>query len=296
MKLSGKQTRLRLYPALLAFVLLLHTLVLVLEINLRSTTPEEVPDEPLTVRLLKDKLDQKRQIVQSEDPEIERVPVEDSSLSDKDRRFDRESIAKNIDTFKKAAKGGGESGGRKQVKPKPKEEVDLSDLGDTAANPFEEAAKNYAKAKKGEPGKVGQKEGDLNSEALVSSTNDYVEDVPLGDLTHLNTVEYKYYGFYHRIRQKLEQFWGRSIQEKAEQMSKNGRRLIASEEHITSLQITLNSEGKIIEIKIMGTSGVKELDDAAIESFNEAGPFPNPPQDLVVNDRVTLEWGFIVQT
>lgn len=294
MKLSGKQTRL--FPALLAIVLLLHTLVLVIKINQSGPSPHAVTTKPITVRLLQDKLDQKRQIVQSEDPEEKREPLEDSFLSDKDRRFDRESVAKNIDTFQKAAKGGGEAGGKKQTKPKPKEEIDLSDLGDTAANPFEEAAKNYAKSKSGKPGKVGQKEGELNSEALVSSTNDYVEDVPLGDLTHLNTVEYKYYGFYHRIRQKLEQFWGRSIQEKAEQMSKNGRRLIASEEHITSLQITLNSDGKIVEIKIMGTSGVKELDDAAIESFNEAGPFPNPPQDLVVNDRVTLEWGFIVQT
>jgi outer membrane biosynthesis protein TonB len=46
----------------------------------------------------------------------------------------------------------------------------------------------------------------------------------------------------------------------------------------------------------MDTSGIKELDDAAIESFNDAGPFPNPPKGLVVDGKVTIEWGFVVKS
>jgi len=49
-------------------------------------------------------------------------------------------------------------------------------------------------------------------------------------------------------------------------------------------------------VRIIGTSGIKELDDAAIESFNEAGPFPNPPKGMIRNGRVTLEWGFVVKS
>lgn len=70
----------------------------------------------------------------------------------------------------------------------------------------------------------------------------------------------------------------------------------ASEDLITSLQITLNEKGQIIGVKILGTSGVKELDDAAIESFNQAGPFPNPPKDLLVNGKAVIEWGFVVKS
>ena len=118
----------------------------------------------------------------------------------------------------------------------------------------------------------------------------------MSDFTQLNTVEFKYYGFYHRIRQKLEQFWGRSIQEKAEAIYKSGRRLPASDNYTTSLQVTLNAKGEIVAVNIKSPSGVKELDDAAIESFNQAGPFPNPPKDLVRNGRAVIEWGFVVKS
>lgn len=69
-----------------------------------------------------------------------------------------------------------------------------------------------------------------------------------------------------------------------------------SEELVTSLEITLNHLGEIIAIRLLGTSGVRELDDAAVESFNEAGPFPNPPKGLVRNGQVKIEWGFVVNT
>jgi TonB family protein len=294
MKLSEKVARL--YPVLLLLVMVLHGLVLLLKYSPpRSQTDVGPSDEQLIVKILREMPDQKRQIVQSEEPDTKTTPKDEAALSDKDRSFDRETRARKVETFKKAAKGGVASQGEK---PQAKKDMKLSDLGLGEVHPMEEAAKKYAEAKnqKGEAGKPGQEKGDLDSEALVSSTNDYVDKVPIGEVTHLNTVEYKYYGFYHRIRQKLEQFWGRSIHEKAEEMVREGRRLIASEDLITALRITLNSEGEIVDIKVLGTSGVKELDDAAIESFNEAGPFPNPPRDLVVNDRVTLEWGFVVQT
>jgi protein TonB len=70
----------------------------------------------------------------------------------------------------------------------------------------------------------------------------------------------------------------------------------ASQDLITSLQVTLNEKGEIVKVKILGASGVKELDDAAVESFNEAGPFPNPPKDLLVNGHATIEWGFVVKS
>jgi protein TonB len=114
-------------------------------------------------------------------------------------------------------------------------------------------------------------------------------------MTNLNTTEYKYYGFYHRIRQKLEQYWGNSIQEKAKKLYKVGRRLPASENMITAITVVLDDHGSIVDIKVDGTSGVRELDQAAIESFNKAGPFPNPPKGLLVDGRAIIQWGFVVK-
>jgi TonB family protein len=285
---------------LLGFILFIHALMMVIKVRDQFAQAEWTPPKSIKLKLVQEALkdlatSQHRQIVQSED--TENTEKKDKAfLSDKTRSFDRETVSKNIDSFKRAALGDSSVTQQakikeSQTKTKPNlKDLKLSDVGiqsgdlpkNLARNPASQAVK-------------GMKNGDPLSQGL-SATNDYVEEVRLGDFTHLNTVEYKFYGFYHRIRQKLEQFWGKSIQEKAEQIFRSGRRLPASENLITSLQVTLNENGEIVRVKILGASGVKELDDAAIESFNQAGPFPNPPKDLLVNGKVTIDWGFVVKS
>ncbi len=250
--------------------------MLFVHLNLIETeTPET--NTALKVRILQD-LDTERQIVESEDPLENTTPKDHARMSDKDRAFDRETRARIVKKFEKSAQG---NRGTK--------DLSLSALGGEISkkNPLEKAAKEYAAAKSGNKVESGGR--------TVSSTNDYLKDIPLGDTTHLNTVEYKFYGYYYRIKQKLEGFWGRSVQEKAEILASQGR-MIASAENITALRIVMDTEGEIVDVVILGSSGVKELDDAAIESFNEAGPFPNPPKGLIVDGRVTIEWGFVVNS
>lgn len=260
---------------ILLFILLLHGGALFLRLFGRQALPPlpTITEAPLKVKILHDTV---KQIVQSEDSEDAR-PKDEAFLSDKDRSFDRQTRARTIDKFKQG---------------KPRKKMSLSDLGKIpeAKDPFLAAAKAYAQKKRGDTSEEIQAEED------VSSTNDHVEDVPLGDLTHLNTAEYKFYGFYHRIRQRLEQFWGASIQEKAKTLAKEGRHVAEEEDLITSLQIVLDDAGRIVAIRVLGSSGVKELDEAAVESFNDAGPFPNPPKEMIKNGHVTLEWGFVVKT
>lgn len=239
---------------------------------------------------------QKKQIVQSEDSASQDKPQTPAFLSDKNRTFDRQTIAQKTATFQKAGKGNAnftnpevaKTQQTSKTQKKSMKDLKLSDVGMASAE-MPMAQPNRA------PASEGLANGDLSTTGL-SSTNDYVEEVALGDFTHLNTVEYKHYGFFHRIRQKLEQFWGNTLHEKANAIFRSGRRLPASDNLITSLQVTLNTKGEIVGVKIMGTSGVKELDDAAIESFNQAGPFPNPPKDLLVNGKATIEWGFVVKS
>jgi TonB family protein len=260
--------------------------------------------KPMTVKITRKALEDwrknKKQIVDSENGDNQKRPEKSVFLSDKNRTFDRQTRARNLNTFDRAGLGDStvsRSGDSKTRAQKPEKgtkqmkDIKLSDLGTFPANhdPYRRAAREYAASQK------GVRNGDPQSRG-VSSTNDYLADVPLGDLTHLNTQEFKYYGFYHRIRQKLEQFWGRSLQAKAEQMMKGNRRMPSSEDVITSLQVTLDPQGEIVAIRISGPSGIKELDDAAVESFNEAGPFPNPPRDLIVDGKVVLEWGFVVRS
>ena len=284
----------------LAAVFAIHTALLA--VKLRGHIQEltfSPSSRPIKISLVQDALKQmaslqKRQIVQSDDAATDTKPETKAFLSDKNRSFDRQTIAKSVNTFHKAGKGNAsvtnpkDMGTAKTEKKKTIQDLKLSDFGIAAAESIPERSRAPASIK-------GIEDGDLNSAGL-SATNDYVEEVALGDFTHLNTVEYKHYGFFHRIRQKLEQFWGKTLHEKANNIFRSGRRLPASDSLITSLRVTLNTKGEIVAVKILGTSGVRELDDAAIESFNEAGPFPNPPKDLLVNGQATIEWGFVVKS
>lgn len=142
---------------------------------------------------------------------------------------------------------------------------------------------------------LGITNGDKSSKGL-SRNNDFIEDVPLGDMTNLNTTEFKFFGFYARIRERLEQFWGSSLKQKVDQLYRSGKKLAPGQNYVTALRITIDERGNIVQITITGPSGHKLLDDAAIESFNKAGPFPNPPREMVKKGPATLEWGFVVKS
>jgi TonB family protein len=281
----------------LTAILVLHGSFMLIQLKDHFEFNPAASSDVIKLKLIQETLksNHRQQIVQSEDSHSVDQPQDRAYLSDKNRKFDRQTVSKNIDSFKKAAKGNAtltqsakvnESNKKKNERWK---DMKLSDVGIAAGEPIPKKMDRSPASVK------GMENGDPTGQGL-SASNDYVEEMTLGDFTHLNSVEFKHYGFFHRIRQKLEQFWGRSIQEKADSVFRQGRRLPASEDLITSLQITLNEKGQIIGVKILGTSGVKELDDAAIESFNQAGPFPNPPKDLLVNGKAVIEWGFVVKS
>jgi protein TonB len=259
----------------------------------------------------KNKLEEiKKQIVTSDQNGKKEKPIDSKFSGMIDQRFDRQVVAKNIDKFNEAGIGGKlasnlnhseNSTQNKKIKKKelsnPK--LSLSNLGTLSINSNLNKQTDTEIDEQLELAKaqniLGVENGKRSNKGLASN-NDYVEDVPLGDVTNLNTTENKYYSFYFRIKQKLEQHWGSSIHERAKSLYKSGRRFPASENLITAISVTLNENGNILDIKIEGTSGIRELDQAAIESFNKAGPFPNPPKGLVVDGRAVIQWGFVVKS
>jgi len=251
-----------------------ETKMIVTKINLQQKIKIRLVKSPI---LLRDK--NIGQIVYSEDPADFKIPIDSKYLSDKSRSFERQTRAKNSETFTLTTPGASQK------------RLSLSDLGAFKKNhnPFMSASKNNLQM-------VSEGQGENESIGKRSSTSDFLEGVPLGNITALNTVEYNYYGFYLRMKQKLEQFWGRSIQEKVEILAHAGRKIEMDHQLVTAIEITLDDLGEIIRIRVVDASGVKELDDAAIESFNEAGPFPNPPKGLIVNGKVIVQWGFVVNS
>lgn len=252
----------------------------------------------------------RKQIVANENIGKNERPVKSKFAGEVNQQFERQTIAAHNGIFKKAGLGikNGIQNSIAQNKEATAEvkkshrvekiqkissKLNLSELGAINISKVEDEEKIQREAKKSAA--EGLTNGNSGTTGLARN-NDYVEDIPLGDMTNLNTTEFKYYGFYHRIRQKLEQYWGSSIQNKAKHLYKSGRRLPASENLITAITVTLDDRGNILEIQINGTSGIRELDQAAIESFNKAGPFPNPPKGLLVGGRAVIQWGFVVKS
>jgi TonB family protein len=130
-----------------------------------------------------------------------------------------------------------------------------------------------------------------------SSTDDRLKDVPTGLQTMLNTREFVYYSYYNRIKEKLRQYWEPKIKEKMERVLRQGRSIASLEqERITKCVILLDEKGKLVRVQVIGESGLVDLDQAAVEAFQAAAPFPNPPKGIVEKDGyIRIRWDFVLE-
>jgi hypothetical protein len=156
----------------------------------------------------------------------------------------------------------------KQTKAKKISALSLSELGAFAKN--HHPLKNFSQLAK-----------------KVRDTN-YLKNIKDGDSNNLNTAEFKFFGYFQRIKKQVEAFWTIRLRDLA------AFKKISTAEFKTFLIVILDSQGKINSLSIYGPSGLLELDKIAMDSFVMAGSFPNPPKELIKNGQVRLEWGFIV--
>lgn len=129
-----------------------------------------------------------------------------------------------------------------------------------------------------------------------SATDDHLKDVKTGMQTLLSTREFLYYSYYNRIRSKLGQYWQPKIREKVERIIKQGRTIASEGDKITRVIIILDGKGILQKVQVLGSAGVTDLDDAAVEAFRAAAPFPNPPKGMIDGDgTVKIRWDFILE-
>lgn len=130
----------------------------------------------------------------------------------------------------------------------------------------------------------------------MSATDDYIKDVKTSAQTMLSTREFIYFSYYNRIKKQLQQYWEPKIKDKVVHLFRQGRQIASAGDRITRLRITLDKNGTLVGVAVLGQSGVMELDDVAIEAFRQAAPFPNPPAGIVESDgTIKIEWSFILE-
>lgn len=209
-----------------------------------------------------------RQIVESAATPAEKTAPR-SRLSDKNRITERETTAKNPGQPKAASSA-----------------IPLKALGISVLpnSPGNQAVPKALWAQNTDP-----------SELAAGGT--YVEGVKESEATALNTKEYVFYSYFQRVRKQLDQAWYPILRAHLERFLRKGRALASDMAHRTRTLVTLDTQGEVVQVQILDSSGTFDLDEAAIDAFNKAGPFPNPPQGLRDSEgKVQIRWDFVLRT
>ncbi len=281
--------------------LLVHLMLLVGVREMQLGSKLTIPDNTVFVDLDKLPLDQitpeqekPRQIVESERAEQQVPPKDSKYLGEHDQTVAQESKAKQIDSFRKGGKpsvaGSGSQASSALKKLAPPSAKPITPPTQAEIDGFREAQKKVARQEYSGGGEAGAQDPG-------SATNDYLKDVKDGERTLLNTKEFVYFGYYRRIREKLEVAWNSKLRATLGSYMYGGRNLATDRNYVTGVIVVLDRTGKITAVKVLQKSGAHDLDDAAVGAFNDAGPFPDPPAGLVdKNGRIEIRWDFILQS
>jgi TonB family protein len=256
-----------------------------------STSSKVIKKEQKIRLVLKDYLSdlkRRKQIVSTDYIKTKNTPVpkETRFLSEKNQFVQKQTRAQNNGKTNPAAKGNTlklksqekVSHSAPKSRKSKKKGISFKDLS------FDRNSKLLEKIEK-----IGIVNGSQSSSGLAGSS-DFLPDVEAGELTLLNTAGFKYFGFFNRIREKVEGQWMRRVQDVP--VSSYNRGYIRP----TKLVVTLDRLGNVISIRVAKSSGKEALDQAAIDSFASAEPFSNPPRSMIKNGKVRLIWGFIVSS
>lgn len=224
-----------------------------------------------------------KQIVETEKANNNEIDENTKYLSDKNQKALKQTRADKIDNFQEK-KGTGPKQKVAEQAQGDKDEIS-SDIGLSPTKPGKKSWKSLSL----QDLSVGNGDG-----GKTAASDDKLSGVDRGENTVLSTREFKYFGYYNRIKELLRQHWKPEVEHQIERIWRKGRQ-ISSDELTTKLLVLLNDKGKLTKISKLEGSGFSEIDEAAIEAFQRAAPFPNPPQAMVEEDGfVRIRWDFVL--
>lgn len=261
-------------------------------------------DELLAIK--KQIQDKQQQVVNTEI--VNQVKENDDAklLSKANQKVKEEQKAAKVDAYKETSLMKGEQGSNlannspkaatkptqssseKAVK-SPSKKISLAELGKLSMKSAQEALQE----KDMSGGSRGDK--DLSQE---SANNDFLPKVKKdGVQTLLNTREFLYFSYYDRIRKRLDMYWGPTLREQLGQYFRRGRTIASNTQKIAKLLVVMSSDGTITKVEVLENSGIHEIDSSAVDAFNKAGPFPNPPKGIIDSDgNIRIRWDFVLET
>ena len=116
------------------------------------------------------------------------------------------------------------------------------------------------------------------SESIAGAPNNDLLDEEIGQSVNLNTKEFLYANYINQIRRLVVFYWRQQL----DNLPRSLR--ISKPRYKTVVYIALNEDGLLDEVQVLETSGVGPLDNAVVEAFKIAGPYPEPPEGLMDPD------------
>ncbi len=316
-KNSSQKNRNRLRSvSFLVISFLLHALLLisfyVQQVYFNSDDVAVQPEPPMEIQFIDISSDDKGRLVeQSEDEKPTTPPKEARFRSKVDKAVEKETRAPQHGEYQNKQAESSQAASSQQFTPpppasaesqtpetasaSPEKEIKTFESGDLAASPSATEKKVVKKAATVADLRPNTMQ-EMSQSSMMSQTQDYLKDVAIGAQTHLNTREFLYYSYFNRIKKKLRQHWEPLVHAKVRSMVKKGREIASTGSLATRVVITLDEQGLLRRVQVSTTSGLEDLDDAAVEALKEAAQFPNPPKDLVREGFVTLNWDFILES
>lgn len=254
---------------------------------------EEAPIEVEFISPSQKDFQQPQQIVeQSKKPLNDEIPEDARFLSQHNQRVKKETTAEASGAFQNQAQQG-QNGQQKNAKTPPPPSQKREPL---HKDGLPKLANLKPKFNWSESAHQKQQEEHQQQAGQRSQNSDYLKDTDKGIQTLLNTREFVYFSYYQRIRSKIRQYWEPKIREKVTKILSQGRNIASAQDRITKVIIILNKEGTLVNVKVIGNSGISDLDDAAVEAFRAAEPFPNPPNGIVETDgTIKIRWDFVLE-
>jgi TonB family protein len=126
-----------------------------------------------------------------------------------------------------------------------------------------------------------------------SSVQDYLPNVEEADKTELNSWQWRHASFFNRIKTRIRSVWSPQMQ--ISRYDPQGK-LLGYKDRVTTMSVTIDSEGNIKKLAVLDSSGVAYLDEEAEQAIEEAAPFPFPPKELFnQHDEFSFTFAFHIQ-
>jgi TonB family protein len=113
-----------------------------------------------------------------------------------------------------------------------------------------------------------------------------------GDVTALNTREFKYATFFNQVRREIGADWYPRVDAAARERDPDGKHFFYKDRTVV-LSITLDRAGHVTDLSVLQSSTIDFFDRVAMTSVRQAEPFPNPPGGLFGSEQtVQFPFGF----